>query len=214
MASVNTTFNQLLETYHQSRIRGEWASLSLETKGGKEFITFTLGGPPGNHSGRPVSGQVRRKTPSQLRRDQKRKLEFHSKKEDTLSKDHSKDIDDKAGKHTNKLVIELEKYKDKTQKTEIASPILQLDGETSSEDAVFTFKSEYREEDILHAMTEILPEIRTTLVSRVAVKPFRREFSADHQCTVLVADQNFSWPAMKPADKEVFRELRRIQEFK
>ena len=211
MASANTiTFNQLLEIYQQSRIRGEWATLSLETKDGREFINFTLGGPPGIQSGHSFrSGQVRRKTPSQQRRDQKRKLEFYAKKK------ASEEIE-KAGVKPNQLVIELDKGKENNETSEIFSPITQLDGQSDSEDAIFSFKSEYREEDIVSSLTEILPENlvnRATLVSRVAVRPFNPDFSADHQCTVLVAavDQNFAWPAMKDEQKEVFRELKKTQ---
>ena len=71
-----------------------------------------------------------------------------------------------------------------------------------SEDAIFTFNSEYGEEDIVNSLTEILSEKlsnRATLVSTVVVRPFNQAFSADHQCTVMLAavDQNFSWPVMK-----------------
>ena len=55
----------------------------METKDGKEFVTFTIGDPAGfaadkETNWKPVSR--RRKTPSQLRRDQRRKENFTKKK--------------------------------------------------------------------------------------------------------------------------------------
>ena len=49
MASDNSSaIKQLLDIYNKSKLNGEWASLSLETKGGKEHILFSLGCPTGN----------------------------------------------------------------------------------------------------------------------------------------------------------------------
>ena len=88
--------------------------------------------------------------------------------------------------------------KKNNEKSQIASSIIQLHGEgdMDSEDANFTFNSEYGEEDIVNSLTEILPKNlshRATLVSIIVVRPFNRAFSADHKCTVLLAavDQTF-----------------------
>ena len=47
MAAENSTFNQLLEIYQQSRSKGLEASLTLETRDGKDFINFTIGNQAG-----------------------------------------------------------------------------------------------------------------------------------------------------------------------
>ena len=81
MSGENLTL--LLDFYQQSRIKGEWASLLMETRGGKEFITFKVRNfSAGNTAGssKPAKEDIRRKTPSQRRRDEKRKAEFIAKK--------------------------------------------------------------------------------------------------------------------------------------
>ena len=35
-----TTIKQLIDIYHSSRSRGEWVHLSLESKDGKDFLSF------------------------------------------------------------------------------------------------------------------------------------------------------------------------------
>ena len=118
----NPTFNQLLEIYQQSRSKGEWASLSLETKGGQEIIHFTIGGPAGNQAGQYRKDQVRRKTPSQLRRDQRRKVEFFAKKAAASAGSEAEEVkiepkDSEANKATLKIPsdeIHLETLKSNT----------------------------------------------------------------------------------------------------
>ena len=73
------TLAKLLELYQGCKLRGERASLFLETKNGKQSITFTVNDPVGVPEGK--SSQMRRwKTPSQLKRDRKRREEFLAKK--------------------------------------------------------------------------------------------------------------------------------------
>ena len=71
---------------------------------------------------------------------------------------------------------------------------------------MFTFNSEYGEEDIIDTLAELIPS--SSLVSRVRVSPL----SADHFCTLEVKteDENFQWPAMKKVDADVFRNLVQI----
>ena len=99
---------------------------------------------------------------------------------------------------------------DKTAGPQIApnSPILQVDGTEDKQEVVFTFQSDYGEEDILDSFTEIFPGIAADLTSRVWVSPR----SADHFCTVVlnpVHPSTFSRPAMDPVNTKVFREIRR-----
>ena len=82
MAQVKTTITQLLELFHQSRLMGEEAKLSMETKDGKDYINFSIGSPS---AGSPVEtprrkSSGRRKPPSQIRRDKRRKEIFLAKK--------------------------------------------------------------------------------------------------------------------------------------
>ena len=82
--SRTNSLKLLLNNYQQSRMNGEWASLMMETKNGKEMITFSIGiAPAGSSAGtwNPGNNQSRRrKTPSDPRRDERRKSEFIAKK--------------------------------------------------------------------------------------------------------------------------------------
>ena len=71
---------------------------------------------------------------------------------------------------------------------------------------MFTFNSEYAEEDILDSLAELFSV--SSLVSRVRVSPL----SADNFCSVEVKteDVNFQWPAMKKEDEDVFRNILQI----
>ena len=73
------TLAKLLELYQGCKLRGERASLFLETKNTMQSITFTVNEPAGFPEGRS-SHRRRWKTPSQLKRDRKRKEEFLAKK--------------------------------------------------------------------------------------------------------------------------------------
>ena len=77
------TLDVLLELYQKTKARGEWASLLMETKNGKDTITFRIGNVPAGSSaetGTPATNSKKTKTPSQFRRDQKRKDQFLAKK--------------------------------------------------------------------------------------------------------------------------------------
>ena len=73
----------------------------------------------------------------------------------------------------------------------------------------FTFKSEYREEDIEYSIRKILPEDAVcTLVSRARIG-----WTADHLCVLELEEvdhENFVWPEMNSSDEEVLRELERM----
>ena len=60
------------------------AGLNIDMKNGKELISFFIGDPAEFQQGRnwnPV--QMKKKTPSQLKRNQRRKKEFIEKKKET-----------------------------------------------------------------------------------------------------------------------------------
>ena len=77
----DSTLAKLLELYQSCKLKGERASLFLETKNGLESFTFTINEPTGSPAGgRSGSASRRWKTPSQLKRDKKRREEFLAKK--------------------------------------------------------------------------------------------------------------------------------------
>ena len=99
MATNETpTINQLMDLFLLSRNRGERVKLSMESKDGKDSVNFSLGSPAGNPEGQPKawapgstspwawpplptwSRPLRRKSPSQWKRDEKRRKEFLLKK--------------------------------------------------------------------------------------------------------------------------------------
>ena len=81
--SGKESLNLLLDLYQKCKEKGEWATLFMETKKGKDIITFKIGNnPTGSTAGNwtPDNQSRKSKTPSQQRRDQKRKDEFLAKK--------------------------------------------------------------------------------------------------------------------------------------
>ena len=80
---TSTVYAPVIHHMKQSRMKGEWASLYMETKDGKDMITFKIGRPQAGFSAGPWNPKTqskRRKTPSCQRRDEKRKAEFVKKK--------------------------------------------------------------------------------------------------------------------------------------
>ena len=132
MSEVNsTTLNQLMEMYHQSRKKGEQVSLSMEAKDGKDFIVFSIGipaGSPARNQQRWPSwpGFKRRKTPSQMRRDQRRKEDYLAKKK--VSLDVKVEKVDEATLSETVDEIELNELKEGTQVKE-NSNLFKIKGE-------------------------------------------------------------------------------------
>ena len=97
-----STISKLVDLFHLSRSKGEKVSLSMESKDGKDSLTFSLNSPSGSSFGQAGSWTPppapsspwtwpplprpwpplfrRKKTPSQLRRDQRRQQDFFAKK--------------------------------------------------------------------------------------------------------------------------------------
>ena len=108
-ADDTSTINQLMELFLLSRKRGEWVNLSLESKDGKDSVNFSLGSPTGSPVGQPKTWTpgpaspwtwpplptwtrpVRRKTPSQWKRDEKRRKDFYAKKSAKVMKTEPSD---------------------------------------------------------------------------------------------------------------------------
>ena len=96
-----------------------------------------------------------------------------------------------------------------------SSPIPQVDGEAEKVrdgDVVFTFDSEYGEEDVTYTLEQVFQNDQATLQSRTRVGPM----TANHLCVVAIKvapeeKETFAWPKMKAYDAEVFTNLKRIQ---
>ena len=107
----------------------------------------------------------------------------------------------------------LKQHQGRQHKAPALSSIPQMDGAADAVEAVsnvrFTFKSEYREEDIEYSIRKILPEDAvSSLVSRDRIG-----WTADHLCVLELEEvdhENFVWPDMNSSDEEVLRELERM----
>ena len=136
MASDNTTITQLMELYQQSRKRGEWVHLSLESKDGRDYVNFSISNPAGSSAGKSLTqsftGPRRRKTPSQWKREQRRKHEFITRKNAAASSGEEGEVttnNEAIGNTKNKLVLHLKKQGDELLKPGLNSRISQVDGE-------------------------------------------------------------------------------------
>ena len=97
----------------------------------------------------------------------------------------------------------------------MSSPIQQVDGEgekVRDGDVVFTFDSEYGEEDVEYTLELVFQGVQATLVSRTRVQPMK----ANHLWVAAIEvvpeeKETFAWPKMMAYDAEVFSNLKRIQ---
>ena len=137
--------------------------------------------------------------------------QFLAKKEDEKMKKQQTGTQTAAG---GKLILDLAKEGQvMTVRTEVQSPILQVDGEAVEKgQAKYSFVSMYAEEDILYTIDEIFPrtEVICTLESRVRVELL----SAHHFCVLKVKaldrGSNISWPEVTADQAVVFEEIREI----
>jgi hypothetical protein len=127
-----------------------------------------------------------------------------------------------ASYNTSKVVIDLaEKKEDQLRQSEI-SLMPQLDGVCESESQknqskeIFSFKSDFAEEDIEYCLDEIFKDTNVTS-KQIILKDQLRPRSADYLYTLeLKMDKenihksNFSWPKMSSSQKEVSQNLKRI----
>ena len=168
------------------------ASLHFETEAGEAFVTLkvALG---------PHPCKARHVPPSQHRRRERRAAARAA---------------EEAARATKKTIEEnvVEKATETQNSSTVSnSPIHQIDGQhdaaNSSNTVVFTFNSDYAEEDLIDTVNEYFPT--SILVSRERVRPL----SADHVCTIEIqaVGGKLSWPAMKPSDDDVFKNVERIK---
>ena len=197
----------------------------MESKDGRDNLTFSIinssGAPAGQASAwtpgsrppwnwPPPRPWRRKKTPCQVKRDQKRKENFVSKKAAPAEVKEKVNLDTKNT--ANKLVIEFDKAKERQDESvgaDLTSPIPQVDGagKNWSDMVLYSFISDYHQDDILYTLEELFPIGSATLVSSVAPRP---KETADQQCTVALkktAGQDVVWPDMKEDQAQVFRQL-------
>ena len=220
MDSFIFKFKNLLST-------GKSATLTLRADAGKATITLAVEVKV-EVSQNVNQTKLARNSPSRQRRREKR---AKARRDEAEKSEHEAVVDDSvvkeavaASEHESEMKTaeeatckENDPAEESTQVAVLIEPADEIEKEVISKDeledkkqVVFTFMSDYGEEDILDSFPEIFPGINAKLCSRVRVE----RLSADHVCTVVlnpVDAQTFSWPAMDPVNTEVFREIRRIQ---
>ena len=197
-----------------SRSKGEWVSLSMESKDGKDAITFSLN----NLSGSPAR-QAGNWTPASApwswthprpRMQLSRRTDFFAKK--AASEDVKVENSDKAKKAT---IVDPEDEISLTEirvenKTEEGSGHPDLDNRL-----IYNFTSEYTEEGIYEALEEIFPD-KSVVKSSTLLSRVRRETrSAVHDCVLELRVEDpktFGWPELKGVDVHVFKDMKKIRQ--
>ena len=146
--------------------------------------------------------------PARARRSKARLEKFLRKKEEERSQDSS-------------TGIQVTRNATLGRGFPLLSPIPQVDGfgegrvPKKEGKVLFSFTSEYAEEDITSTIEEIFENTevsRAKLVSRLRSKPL----SNVHNCVVelaLEANQNeFIWPVMNEVDADLFKELKIVNQ--
>ena len=77
----STTIHSILDLYQQCRRNGDWARMYLETQDGREYFTISICPSAGKPANGPEQKKVKRKKPSQVRRDQFRRAAFLERKQ-------------------------------------------------------------------------------------------------------------------------------------
>ena len=84
----NDTITALLETFQESKERGEQATLILETRNGVQFATFNVKLPDSHRTVKTSLESARKKSPSTVKRDKERLEKFNQRKK-LLQEDYS-----------------------------------------------------------------------------------------------------------------------------
>ena len=196
------------------------ASLKVETRAGEAWVELHvgLGVPHPVQGGHELHGNAR-----QRRKDKRTaaRAAAHEAKiaEEANAAEQVNEVLNSSVEEVHDEANKVKETKNATVQVTISSQVSdefeeetspKVDGIEDKKEVVFTFLSDYGEEDILDSFPEIFPRITAKLASRVRVTPR----SADHLCTVVlhpVHPKTFSWPAMDPVNTEVFRDITRIQ---
>ena len=76
----NDTITALLETFQESKERGEQATLILETRNGVQFATFKVKLPDSHRTVKTSLESAKKKSPSTVKRDKERLEKFNQRK--------------------------------------------------------------------------------------------------------------------------------------
>ena len=79
-------------------------------------------------------------------------------------------------------------------------------------DVVFTFDSEYGEEDVTYTLEQLFQGVQVSLMSRTRVQPMKAYLLCMVAIKVVpVGKEAFSCPKIKAYDAEILSNLKRIQ---
>ena len=221
---------ELLRMFLAANSRGEVAVLCLETRkktlttNYKNEVRTEITGTPAN----TTDVTKKKQNPSRARRSLLRLKKFMQMKENAKLEQSEVNsepqaprgldagqVPDEESHNTSQLVLNLAREGVTPVETGPSSPIPQVDGEgekVRDGDVVFTFDSEYGEEDVTYTLEQVFQGVQVTLRSRTRVQPMK----ANHLCVVAIKvvpeeKETFAWPKMKAYDAEVFSNLKRIQ---
>ena len=228
VGDVSPRVLEMLVYFLSASTRGEHAVIILESRMKGINIKYRS---VENETGSPATANnsnpsKKRMNPARARRSRARLEMFMQKKlkeKEAASNSHL-GICGKEGNrgvvagdtsnNTSQMVLNL-KEKNNAEKSS-DSPIPQLDGvdkESVDDDekVIFTFKSDYAEEDIVYTLEEIFKDTSVTIISREQL----RQKSAEYKFTVkLKLDpkkrSSFSWPKMCSLQESVILDLNKL----
>ena len=203
---------ELLRIFLAASSRGEEAVLTLETSKKAISTKYRSVESPAGVQAAPNNTTLpknKKKNPARARRSRLRLEEYMKRKVNEKMQAESSLA---AETLTSKLVIQLDKTEERQDRSDGAdqtNPIPQVDGEGKNADDIvlYTFISDYHQDDIGYTLEELFPPGTASIVKCVAPRP--RE-SADQHCVVEIrktAGQDGVWPDMKEDQRVVFREL-------
>jgi hypothetical protein len=175
-----------------------------------------------DHHFPPPQNKRRKKTPSQLRREERRRNErsaaqVECENEKNVEKDAKPVAEEATIVKQTKIPVIASKTVVETVDTAIVDEVCTDEQfeHAAEEKVIFSFKSDYGEEDITDTMKEevfVNTKVKkANLVSRVRTSPL----SAEHLCFVELEPaeslSDFLWPAMDGENLVVFQELKRIR---
>ena len=215
----------MLKIFLAAKSRGEQAVLVLETKNG---ILTTKYRSVESNAGAPAytstsTSNIKKVNPARARRSKLRQEQFMKKKMADKKKQLSgeqnggyqaaHDAGETSNKTNHQLLLNLGESRDCPMETILSSPIPQVDGgEHPMEEDLYSFISDYGEEDILFSLDEVFPpEKVATLLSR---DPVSAALSADHLCHVKlrpVQGKKTCWPVLGPSNVDVFKDVKPIK---
>ena len=215
---------EMLKIFLAASSRGDQAVLILETRNRtlttKYRCVEPMSGAPAcpstSISNKEVNNARARRSKLRLEKFMKRKI---AEKDIVSGVQLGSPADQDVGvssNNQNQLIVSLEMAEDRPVETRLNNPIPQADGGDMEElykEDLYSFHSEYGEEDILDSLEEIFPPKKlATLVSRDRVLPLSG--SPDHLCTVMlrqIQGKKTTWPVLGPKYVDLFKDIKKIK---